>query len=102
MAAFIVESYKNLTPDSGDITINLLTQISLQLAAISNDTHVNINPTPNPGKFSPPSSALRVNAFWFVSLVFGLVCALSATLVQQWARNYLQAIERRPAPHKKG
>lgn len=51
--------------------------------------------------FQPSSSALRVNAFWFLSLCFGLACALTATLVQQWARTYLQAIERRPAPQKK-
>jgi len=33
------------------------------------------------------------------ALAFSLACALSATLVQQWSRYYLQAIERRSAPH---
>jgi hypothetical protein len=51
--------------------------------------------------FQPTPSALRVNAFWILSLCFALSCALAATLIQQWVRYYLQAIERRPTPHKK-
>ncbi|KAI0245739.1 hypothetical protein BJV78DRAFT_1085820, partial [Lactifluus subvellereus] len=40
--------------------------------------------------FSPSSSDVRVNAFWFTSLVFSLSAALSATLVQQWVRYHMQ------------
>ncbi|TDL27673.1 hypothetical protein BD410DRAFT_685394, partial [Rickenella mellea] len=85
VTAFIVESYKKLSPDSGDTTVALLTQISSQLAgtwdgipdpSLSNDT------------FQPTSSAVFVNTMWFFSLTLALACALSATLVQQWARNY--------------
>ncbi|KAF7966206.1 hypothetical protein HWV62_39696 [Athelia sp. TMB] len=85
------------TNDSGH-TVLLLNQISQQLADMSNGVTTSIPPY---RPFSPTTSALRVNAFWFLSLCFGLMCALAATLVQQWARHYLQAIERRPAPHKK-
>lgn len=52
--------------------------------------------------FTADNNAVRVNYCWFLSLTFGLICALAATLVQQWARSYLQAIERHPSPEKKG
>lgn len=101
VTAFIVESYKTLMSSTGDSshTVMLLAQISLQLAAISNGSLADAQP-PLP-TFKPTPSARRVNAFWFLSLCFGLACALAAILVQQWARIYLQAIEHRPAPHKK-
>ena len=100
VTAFIIESYKQLSVDSGETTVALLLQISQQLAAASNGTHA-IAASP-PESFQPSLSTLRVNAFLFLSLFFGLACALAATLVQQWSRNYLQAIDRRPAPHRKG
>lgn len=101
MTAFIVESYKTLMPSTSDSThtVLLLHQISQQLAGLSNSSTNVALPVHPP--FQPTPSAVRVNAFWFLSLCFGLACALTATFVQQWARTYLQAIERRPAPHKK-
>jgi hypothetical protein len=101
VTAFIIDGYKKLSADSGDRTVAFLAHISQQLAAASNGTFVYAL-SPATQSFRPTLSTLRVNAFWFLSLVFGLTCALAATLVQQWARNYLQVIERRPAPHKKG
>lgn len=100
VTAFIVESYKTLKPDSGDMTVTLLMQISQQLDGSSNGSPKNALKSPD--IFIPTSSAIRVNLFWFLSLCFGLACALAATLVEQWARNYLQGIDRRPPPHKKG
>ncbi|KZP12367.1 hypothetical protein FIBSPDRAFT_687824, partial [Athelia psychrophila] len=94
IAAFILESYAGLMPDPNATTVALLQQISQQLAGNAVQ-----NPTLTSEPFSPTSSALRVNAFWFLSLCLALTCALAATLVQQWARHYTQAIHRRPAPH---
>ncbi|KZP12390.1 hypothetical protein FIBSPDRAFT_158698, partial [Athelia psychrophila] len=96
VTAMIVESYKTLMPDPGDRTVALLVQISQQFGG--NVSTVNI---PDINSFQPSSSALRVNIFWFFSLSLGLTCALVATLVQQWARSYLHAVQRRPAPQKK-
>ncbi|KAI9467266.1 hypothetical protein BJY52DRAFT_1077698, partial [Lactarius psammicola] len=48
------------------------------------------------------ASAVRVNVFWFLSLVLSLNCALSATLMQQWARRYQELAQRRGAVHKHG
>ncbi|KAI0252544.1 hypothetical protein BJV78DRAFT_342802 [Lactifluus subvellereus] len=87
VAAFIVESYKKLSPDSGDQTVLLLEHISQQLAGFANNTFV------PPATYSPPSptaSIICVNAMWVLSLVLSITSALSATLMQQWARRYIQ------------
>ena len=42
-----------------------------------------------PPPFSPPTSAIWVNALLFLSLLISLTCALLATLLQQWARRYV-------------
>ncbi|TDL27687.1 hypothetical protein BD410DRAFT_713455, partial [Rickenella mellea] len=87
VTAFIIESYKKLSPDSGDTTVALLMQISSQLVAISNGTNLNAAPPPSTNiQFQPTSSMVAVNILWFLSLALALICALSATLVQQWAR----------------
>ncbi|KAI0266202.1 hypothetical protein BC834DRAFT_986485 [Gloeopeniophorella convolvens] len=101
VAAFIIESYKQLSPDSGDTTVVLLTQISQQLVGISNGTRLQDFTPPSNQAFTPPASAIRVNIMWFLSLILSLTCALSATLMQQWARRYLELAQRRGAPHKR-
>ncbi|KAI0041230.1 hypothetical protein FA95DRAFT_1451781, partial [Auriscalpium vulgare] len=53
----------------------------------------------------PPASAVRINIMWFLSLSLSLVCALTATLMQQWARRYLsrvQSAQRAGSPQKQG
>ncbi|KAJ7119826.1 hypothetical protein C8R44DRAFT_180249 [Mycena epipterygia] len=95
LTAFIIESYKTLTPDSGDSTVQLLAQISQQLAAAANGS--TFHPPP-PVHFSPPVTSLICNALWFISLGFSLACALIATLLEQWARNFLHKTEMRSAP----
>jgi hypothetical protein len=94
-----VESYKDLQPDPQQTSVILLTKITQQLAEMSAGGQVNSTVPP---LFQLQSSDIRVNICWFLSLILGLSCALAATLVQQWARSYLHAIERRPAPDKKG
>ncbi|KAJ7135100.1 hypothetical protein C8R46DRAFT_649609, partial [Mycena filopes] len=95
LTAFIVESYKTLLPDSGDSTVVLLTQISLQLAAAANGTAFTI---PAPVPFRPATAYVVCNALWFTSLGFSLTCALIATLMEQWARDYLHKANMHSAP----
>jgi hypothetical protein len=104
VAAFIIESYKQLSPDSGATTVFLLQQISHQLSSFS----ASGTPTPNPSQltnsdssFQPTPSAIRVNILWFFSLTLSLVCALSATLMQQWTRRYLQQAQAQTTPYKR-
>ncbi len=95
VAAFILESYKKLSPDSGEQTVALLTQL------------VNISTTGAPAivqsspPFKPPAYIVRVNVLWSFSLVLSLSCALVATLVQQWARKYLEHVQCRGTPRKR-
>ncbi|KAJ7111299.1 hypothetical protein C8R44DRAFT_742424 [Mycena epipterygia] len=95
LTAFLVESYKTLTPDQGTITIAVLAQISRQLDARFNASSVDVSSLE---RFTPPPSSLACNILWFLSLWASLSCALIATLVQQWARDFKQITEMRPSP----
>jgi hypothetical protein len=95
LTAFIIESYKTLSPDQGAITIALLAQISRQLDAGLNATSADVAAFQS---FSPTSSSLACNMLWFLSLGFSLSCALIATLVEQWSRDFIQKTEMNPSP----
>ncbi|KAJ7758323.1 hypothetical protein B0H16DRAFT_1370531 [Mycena metata] len=95
LTAFLIESYKTLIPDSGDTTILFLSQISQQLAASSNGTIITLAPLV---QFQPSSSSLVCNILWFISLGLSLTCALVATLLEQWARDFLHKADMRSAP----
>ncbi|KAH8990258.1 hypothetical protein EDB92DRAFT_1865244 [Lactarius akahatsu] len=98
VASFIVESYKELSPDPGDQTVALLAQISSQLTNISLGAPLLVQNSP---PFQPPASIVRVNVMWFLSLILSLSCALFTTLMQQWARRYLKYAQRRGPPRKR-
>ncbi|KAJ7188992.1 hypothetical protein C8R46DRAFT_33439 [Mycena filopes] len=95
LTAFIVESYKTLTPDSSDTMAALLKQISGQLAASASGTIFEVPPAT---AFVVPVSSVICNVLWFTSLGFSLACALVATLVEQWARDFIQRADMRPSP----
>jgi Family of unknown function (DUF6535) len=61
VASVLVESYKKLSPDSGD-----------------HSPH------------SPTTSIVYVNTVWALSLVLSLTSALLAILIQQWVRRYIE------------
>ena len=42
-------------------------------------------PPPADIVFTAPANAVLTNVFWFPSLGLNLACAVSATLVDQWA-----------------
>ncbi|KAH9962312.1 hypothetical protein BGW80DRAFT_1255672 [Lactifluus volemus] len=87
VGAFVIEGYKKLSPEAGDKTTFLLGQISQQLAGLASNEFV------QPVAFSPSSpttSIILVNCMWLLSLVLSICAALSATLMQEWARRYIQ------------
>ncbi|KAF9486365.1 hypothetical protein BDN70DRAFT_794245 [Pholiota conissans] len=106
VTTFIVESYKTLNPDPSNASVTLLAQISQQLAAGFNSSLTSLDTNSiqwdvsqfNQNNFKPPVSSIICNVLWFLSLGFSLTCALSATLVEQWTRQYLHASTNRPAP----
>ncbi|KAJ6494315.1 hypothetical protein C8R45DRAFT_987936 [Mycena sanguinolenta] len=95
LTAFLIESYKVLQPDSGDLTVAGIALLSDQLAAIASNSTFVLPPSPT---FTPTAGSLWCNALWFISLSFSLTCALLATLVEQWAREFLHKTEMRPSP----
>ncbi|KAN0124182.1 hypothetical protein V8E52_001831, partial [Russula decolorans] len=106
VAAFIIESYKQLSPDSGATTVFLLQQISHQLSSFSASGTTTGTPTPSQptnsdSSFHPTPSAIRVNILWFLSLTLSLICALAATLMQQWTRRYLQQAQSQTTLYKR-
>lgn len=83
LTAFSLESYQLLQPDPQETTVHLLTLLTQ--SSLSNITI----PSPLIPAFKPPSSAVRINTFWFASLVCALLSALLGILVKQWLREYL-------------
>jgi Family of unknown function (DUF6535) len=108
LTAFIVESRKKLTPDPSDEivyyarqSVTLLAQISAQLAASGSPVPSTfVLPPPSFPDFRASQSDVRVNIYWFMSLVFSLSAALGATLVQQWVREYVHIFQRYSDPLK--
>jgi hypothetical protein len=86
ITAFIIESYKTLSPDSGGQTVTLLGQISQQLTNSRNGTSITAANQP----FSPSVYMIWVNAMWLISLVFSITSALIAILNQQAVRRYVE------------
>ncbi|THH10715.1 hypothetical protein EW146_g8286 [Bondarzewia mesenterica] len=102
VTAFLIQSYQLLQPGSNSINASLLSQISQAMSGSTNRSTDSASLPSASTDSSIPASAIRVNILWFLSLLSSLLCALCATLIQQWARNYTQAIERRSLPHQRG
>ncbi|KAJ7191294.1 hypothetical protein C8J57DRAFT_983143, partial [Mycena rebaudengoi] len=94
VTAFIIEGYKTLLDGT---TVRLLTQISMQLGESGTGGSRPSMITSSP-HFSPSTSALVCNILWFTSLSLGLSCVLLATLLDQWAQDFLHRAELRSAP----
>ncbi|KAK7018672.1 hypothetical protein VNI00_018326 [Paramarasmius palmivorus] len=84
VTAFLIESYQWLSEDT---TVIILAQISHQL----NGTQTQSAP------FTPEASAIRINCFWFLSLIFSLTSALFALLCKQWLREHQRDVPTRTA-----
>ncbi|EEB90668.1 hypothetical protein MPER_11093 [Moniliophthora perniciosa FA553] len=80
VTAFLFESYHWLSEDLEDTTVALLTQISMQL---NGSTSI-----PERAPFESDPSSIRINCFWFLSLVFSLTSALFGLLCKQWVREH--------------
>jgi len=99
VASFLIETYKILLPDDGSQTVSLLSQ----LVTLSNGTAiVPTQPQAIVQQGATPSlAAIRVNILMFLSLFFSVTSALVSTLIQQWAREYLQYSQPNATRHKR-
>ncbi|KAH9052345.1 hypothetical protein EDB87DRAFT_1570514, partial [Lactarius vividus] len=112
LVSFIIDKVHDLQVDPAQQTayyqqqnVALLAQISKQVSSIAlaiapQAPVIPSVPTPIYPAFSPTPSDVRVNVFWFMSLVFSLSAALLATLVQQWVRDYMHVFQRYSNPLK--
>jgi hypothetical protein len=89
VVAFLLESYKKLSPDFGDQNAFYLRQISQQLASFTDPSNTSVPPQDYP-PHPPTIPIVWINTIWVLSLLFGIMSALSAIMIQQWARRYLQ------------
>ena len=81
-AVTLVESYKWLSPDSGDETVDLLGQLV--------NVTQKISLTPGNGEsFKRTFDIVAVNIIIFTSMAICVVCAGLVTLIQQWAQRFL-------------
>ncbi|ESK80906.1 hypothetical protein Moror_1331 [Moniliophthora roreri MCA 2997] len=81
VTAFLIESYQWLSEDPADATVALLMQISAQLNASQSI------PAERP-PFEADIFSIRVNCFWFLSLILSLTSALFGLLCKQWLREH--------------
>ncbi|KAH9956539.1 hypothetical protein BC827DRAFT_754757 [Russula dissimulans] len=82
IAALLSISIQNLKENPQDIS-NFYLQ-SLIIAIETGFADLDLVP------FSPTPKAVVVNLLWFLSLLISLTCAIMATVVQQWARQYIR------------
>ncbi|KAF8272631.1 hypothetical protein EI94DRAFT_1853840 [Lactarius quietus] len=103
LTAFLQQSFPNLTPNYVQQSAYYSQQsvISAQLATSGSPLPATISLPPPLADFRPASSDVRVNVFWFMSLVFSLTAALAATIVQQWVRDYMHVFQRYNHPLKR-
>ncbi|OCH94360.1 hypothetical protein OBBRIDRAFT_817205 [Obba rivulosa] len=80
LTAFVIESYQSLQPNSADTSVVLLQAILMGLQANSTPPL----PAAVTSQFRPTGSAVRVNIYWFASLIISLSTALIAILAKQW------------------
>jgi hypothetical protein len=101
VAAFVIEGLKNLQPDTGTSSVGLLSQISQQLAAFTNESQSSVVLTfPNRSPFYTPTSASLTSTLWLLSLTVSLLCALLTALLQQWA-SYLLITPQKLSAHSR-
>ncbi|EAU88987.1 hypothetical protein CC1G_10683 [Coprinopsis cinerea okayama7 len=89
VTGFAVEAAKALNGPSEDLTVQLLAQISAQLALGLNNTGTAPRiPSIEVPPFDPPSNITRVNILWTVSLTISLTVVTIGILCLQWLREY--------------
>src|SRR6267142_3473849 len=99
VGAFIIEFYKKLSVDSGEQTVDLLCEISQQFSNFTNRPARACSPPQTSQSFSHSATFVWVISMWMISLILSLSSALFATLLQQWARRYVQ-MPQIPGPPK--
>ncbi|KDR70458.1 hypothetical protein GALMADRAFT_17807, partial [Galerina marginata CBS 339.88] len=91
LSAFIIQSTQSLQPNPDDVIVALLAHIATRLDNPLNETAPVSQPIRDllsPG--SPAPSSIRINVFWFISLVLSLTTVLVGIVSLQWLREHQQ------------
>lgn len=88
VTAFVIESYKFLQPDPNDVIISLLSEISNGLNTASSSNSSPRSPISTGTSFVQTPSSVRINVFWFISLILSLTTVLVGTISLQWLREH--------------
>ncbi|KAI0282005.1 hypothetical protein BGY98DRAFT_157797 [Russula aff. rugulosa BPL654] len=76
----------------------LLNQISQQLSSLGAQVSISSNISLSVPAVSASASDVRVNIWWYLSLVSSLSAVLLATLIQRWVRDYMRIFQRYSNP----
>ncbi|KAF8181092.1 hypothetical protein BJ912DRAFT_835195, partial [Pholiota molesta] len=87
VTTFIVESYKLLLPDPNAAMTGLLFHIASGLNNTS-PFPSSVSPESILAPFSRTPTAVRINVFWFISLILSLTTVLVGTIALQWLREH--------------
>ncbi|KAJ7641373.1 hypothetical protein FB45DRAFT_1125064, partial [Roridomyces roridus] len=107
LTSFIIQSYQMLQPQNPDPNTLLMAHLVQQFAIATNTTLLSQSVLDSVATSANSSTSLDhsrfviCNILWFLSLGLSLACALTATLVEQWARDFLQRTEMLPSPVKR-
>ncbi|OBZ76287.1 hypothetical protein A0H81_02930 [Grifola frondosa] len=99
LTAFIIQSYSFLQQGSDTQAVEILSQISSQLANLSLVTQPPIHVSATDGApipFSPSFASITFNALWFTSLACSLFSASISILVKEWLRDYEAEVPSHP------
>ncbi|EIN03719.1 hypothetical protein PUNSTDRAFT_35144, partial [Punctularia strigosozonata HHB-11173 SS5] len=99
LTAFLVEVYTQLQPDNTQLTVQLLSNISMQLQNMSMNQTTSSSADPLLTPFHADSNAVVINAVWFLSLILALASALLGIFVKQWLREYISWPSVSPVQH---
>lgn len=83
VTAFVVNSYVFLQPNPNDAVVTLLSRIADSLVA---NATIGVNQPHIP--FHPTARSVRINIYWFISLVLSLTTVLIAIVSLQWLREH--------------
>ena len=86
-AAFVIDIYQKLQPNSGDQSAALLRAILLTLNQSAIPDEAQVVP---PVQETPPSEIVAASVLLFASPLISLLAALIATLGKQWLNHYMQ------------
>ncbi|KAG8790161.1 hypothetical protein FRC12_012634 [Ceratobasidium sp. 428] len=93
LTPFVIESAKQLEPESPDVSADILLYISSTLVAISNGQPVPSSslPVTDLGEYGPSLAAVFVNIFWFSALGISIGVSFTAMLAKKWCHRFLSA-----------